>query len=173
MTGWETLKMWTWDDHDRLGLSDLSDMTVWHECAFREHTSVHDQYRERVELMFEDRVIRNCPKNRYQVWGESGRLKWTDWVAGVSGLSRVCRWMIWEAEMTRPSLRETFMNEWGDRAHEGRWQNLSETEYREWRGEEDRQIGGQARKLTYVWVQEGFAMKWGNPCEGTGIPVGV
>ena len=38
MTGWETLSMWGWGDHDRLRLSDLNDMTVWHDCAFWEHS---------------------------------------------------------------------------------------------------------------------------------------
>ena len=33
-------------------------MTMRYECAFREHTSVYDQYRERDYVMFEDRVIR-------------------------------------------------------------------------------------------------------------------
>ena len=97
MTGWETLKMWAWDDHDWLGLSDLSDMTVWHECASREHTSVHDQYRERDDVMFEDsfedRVMRNCPKNRSQGWGEPGRLKWTtEWLGWVGWAALVGWW---------------------------------------------------------------------------------
>ena len=35
----------------------------------------HDQYREREDVMFDGRVIRNCQKNRWQGWGEPGRLR--------------------------------------------------------------------------------------------------
>ena len=49
-------------------------MTVLHDCAFREHTSVHIQYRKREDVIFEGRVIRNCQENRWQGWGEPERL---------------------------------------------------------------------------------------------------
>ena len=43
-------------------MGDLSGMTGRHESAFREHTSVHNQYREREDVMFEGRVKRPVTK---------------------------------------------------------------------------------------------------------------
>ena len=110
-------------------------------CVSRTHFSTR-LVQVRDDVTFEDRVIRNCLKNTYEGWGEPGRLKLKDWVARVSGFSRVGRMIIWKAEITGPSLRETLWISNGTGPMRSRCQHLSETKYRKRRGEKDRQIGG-------------------------------
>jgi len=93
--------MLDWDDHDRVRLSDLSDMTVWHETAFREHTSIHNQYRERKDVMFEGRVIRTVREIdgagvSLEDWNEQAEgLGWVGWAVLVGWWSERGRWLAW------------------------------------------------------------------------------